>query len=234
MAAVAQLAVVPRDLLRPYQREAFDLALTEFRTSVAYSLDFAHSGLNLGNLESALGNQAAAEKAYRQALDVDDLFYPAKMNLAVLLAGQGRIEETERLLREVIEAYPDNADAAYSLGLLLVEAGRADEAVSLLERAVTERPGEARWHYNLGLLLQQQGRVSEAEGHLVTAAQLAPSQLDVLHALADHQLRRGRFVEALAIAERMIAIAPDAPIGHQIKAAVERQLAGGSGAVGGR
>ena len=54
MAAVAQLAVVPRDLLRPYQREAFDLALTEFRTSVAYSLDFAHSGLNLGNLESAL------------------------------------------------------------------------------------------------------------------------------------------------------------------------------------
>ena len=60
----------------------------------------------------------AAERAYRQALEVDDLFYPAKMNLAVLLAGQQRTAESERLLREVLVAYPDNADAAYSLGLL--------------------------------------------------------------------------------------------------------------------
>jgi tetratricopeptide (TPR) repeat protein len=234
MAAASQLAVAPRELLRPYQREAFDLVLDEYRSSMEYSLDFAHSGLNLGNLERALGNQDAAEKAYRQALDVDDLFYPAKMNLAILLAAEGRLAESERLLREVMTAYPDNAEAAYSLGLLLVEAGQQDQAIEFLARAVAGRPGEARWHYNLGLLLQQQGRVDEAEVHLVAAAELAPGQLDVLHALADHQLRRGRLREALEIAEQMILVAPEAAIGHQIKAVVEQQLAAGSGAVVGR
>jgi len=233
LASVSQLAAVPRALLRPYQREAFDRALGEFRESVAYSLDFASSGLNLGNLESALGNRPAAEAAYRQALNVDDLFYPAKMNLAVLLAGEGRIDESERMLRDVLDAYPDNADAAYSLGLLLVEAGRDDEAIDLLARAVLARPGEARWHYNLGLLLQRRGRMAEAEVQLLTAAELAPGQIDVLHALADHLLRRGRLREALEVAERMIALAPEVPIGRQIKAMVERQLAAGSGAVAG-
>ena len=233
MAAVGQLAAVQRELFKPYQLEAFDHALVEFRRSVAYSLDFASSGLNLGNLESALGNRPAAEAAYRQALDVDDLFYPAAMNLAILLAGEGRIDESEELLRGVLGAYPDNPDAAYSLGLLLVEAGRADEAVELLVRAVEGRPNQARWHYNLGLLLQQQGRLVEAGEQLRVAAELAPDQLDVLHALADHELRRGRLREALAVAERMIEISPDAPVGHQIRALIERELDRGSGAVPG-
>jgi len=224
--AVSALAGVPRELLKTYQQEALDQALAEYRETMAYSLDFASSGLNLGNLEASLGQPGEAEKYYRLAIEVDDLFFPAKMNLAVLLSGQGRAAEAETLLREVVAGYPDNGDARYALGLQLVELGRAGEAVEQLRRAVDLMPRNARARYNLGLLLAQLGRVEEAGPLLTAALALEPENPDFLVALADHWLRQGRPREALALAERLIAARPGDPTGRQLKAAAERALAG--------
>ena len=222
MAAVSRLAVVPRDRLKPYQRDAFDAALAEYRESMGYELDFPSSAFNLGNLEAALGNPEAAERYYRGALAIDDLFSPAKSNLAVLVSGQGRNAEAEALLREILRDYPGDSDAMYSLGLLLAEMGRPDEGVEWLTRSAEARPNDARARYNLGLLLQQIGRTDEAERALRRALEIEPEGLDYLHAYADHLFRRGRLDEALALAERMIELYPHQPIGHQIKAAIAR------------
>ena len=225
LAAVAQLAAVPRELFEGDRREAFDRGLDEYRRAMAYALDFASQAMNLGNLHADLRQPGEAERYYRIALEIDDLFYPAKMNLAVLLSGQGRHPEAETLLREVLEAYPENADAAYSLGLLLVEMGRPAEALGHLFRAVQGMPENTRARYNLGLLLQQEGRIEEAELELAAALELEPESLEYLYALADHQLRRGRLAAALTLAERMIAAHPEEPIGHDLKALVGRALA---------
>jgi len=225
MAAISRLAGVPQDLLKPYQRDGFDRALAEYRTAMAYTLDFASSGMNLGNLEAALGRPAEAEKDYRLALGIDDLFFPAKINLAVLLSGQGRNDEAERLLREVVGAYPDNGDAAYLLGLLLVERQRPDEALAWLRRAAAAMPANPRASYNLGLLLQQRGQLDEAYRALAHALELEPTNLDYLFALADHTLRRNRLQEALALADRMIAAHPDQRIGRDVKAEIEKAIA---------
>jgi len=220
MAAVVQLAQAPRDRLKSYQQQAFDAALAEYRESMTYELDFTSSSYNLGNLESALGNPAAAERHYRAALRIDGLFSPAKSNLAVLLSGQQRHREAETLLREVVRDYPEDARAMHSLGLLLVEMGSPEEAVDWLARSAELRPGDARARYNLGLLLQQMGNLDEAERALRRALELEPEQLDYLHAYADHLFRRGRRAEALSLAERLIKLYPEQPIGHQMKAAI--------------
>ncbi len=224
--AVSALAGVPDELLKPYQREAFARAVAEYREAMAYSLDFSSSGMNLGNLYTNLGQPGEAEKYFRLALKIDDLFFPAKVNLAVLLSGQGRGAEAATLLREVVAAYPDNGDARYSLGLLLVELGQAGEAVGQMQRAVELMPRHARARYNLGLLLNQLGRADEG-GRLLTAAlALEPANPDFLLALADHDLKTGRPREALALAERLIAAQPDQPAGRQLKALAEQALAG--------
>jgi tetratricopeptide (TPR) repeat protein len=220
MAAVSRLAPVPRARLKPYQQEAFDAALAEYRESMTYEFDFASSGLNLGNVELALGNLEAAEKDYRAALAIDDLFIPAKANLAVLLNREGRNDEAEALLRGILKDYPNNADAMYLLGLLSVEQDRPEEAVELLSRAAELRPKDGRVLYNLGLLLQQLGRLDEAGQVLRRALEIEPDGLDYLHAYADHLLRRGRDEQAWALAERMIELYPDQPIGHQIEQAI--------------
>jgi tetratricopeptide (TPR) repeat protein len=222
MQAAVQLSRVPPDLLKPYQREAYEEARREYREAMEYSLDFSFAGMNLGNLYLNLGQPDLAETYYRTALEVDDLFYPAKMNLALLLNQQGRNDEAERLLREVLDAYPERADAAYSLALLLVEVDRADEAVPFLVAASDGMPQNSRVHYNLGLLLQQTGRAPEAEAAMLRALDLEPTNLDYLYALADHYLKRNRLVEAGEIADRMTASHPDSPLGPEIRSLVDR------------
>jgi tetratricopeptide (TPR) repeat protein len=219
MAAVSRLAQAPRDLLKPYQHQAFEAALAEYRESMAHSLDFASGAFNLGNLEAVLGDAAAAERYYHQALEIDDLFSPAKSNLAVLLSGRGRNDEAETLLREILRDYPDDSEAMVSLGLLRVEVGDSEDGVTWLARAAERRPADANVRRNLGLLLQQLGRSDDAEAALRRAYELDPASLEVMHAWADYLLRRGRRAEALRVAERMIELYPDVPLGRQLAAA---------------
>jgi predicted CXXCH cytochrome family protein len=223
--AVSAVAGVPDDVLKPYQRDALREGIEEYREAMAYSLDFASSGLNLGNLQARLGDASGAERYYRLALDIDDLFYPARMNLAVLLSGGGRNAEAETLLRQVVSAYPDNHEAAYSLGLLLVEMGKPEEAAAMLARAAKGMPANARAHYNLGLLLQRLQRWPEAEAALTRAAAIEPDGADYLFALGDHYLQRGRASDALAQAERLLTALPTHPAGPQLRAAAEQMLA---------
>ncbi|HEY5657886.1 MAG TPA: tetratricopeptide repeat protein, partial [Myxococcota bacterium] len=124
LAALAQLAGTPEGLFEPYQREAYREVEAEYVTTMQYSLDFPFAGMNLGTLYARLGRPREAESYYRRAIGVDELFSPAKINLAILLSGEGRNPEAEQLLREVVEAAPEHHEAAYLLGLLLVEMER--------------------------------------------------------------------------------------------------------------
>ena len=163
MQAAVQLADVA-DQLKAYQREALASTLTEYRKAMEYSLDFAFAGHNLGNLAARLGDATEAEKYYRTAILIDDLFYPAKANLAVLLNARGANDEAEALLRSILAAYPEQHDVAYSLGLLLAEMGRYPEAEAYLARAAAgmpDHPGAARNLRAIREYLTQRGAATE-------------------------------------------------------------------------
>jgi tetratricopeptide (TPR) repeat protein len=222
--AASRLAGAPVEMLQAYQQEQFDGALAEYETALRHGLDFAASAHNLGNLYAARGDAFQAEYYYREALLIDDLFIPAKTNLAVILNSQGRNDEAERLLTQVLEADPEQYEVAYSMGLLLAEMGRIDEAVAFLGRAASGLPTRARIQYNHGLALQAVGRMGEAEGALTRAVDLQPESLDFLFALADHFVQRQEWTQALEIADRMIELAPSDPRGVQVRQFVESNL----------
>jgi predicted CXXCH cytochrome family protein len=217
----ARLGSVGREYFKAYQREALDKELAEYIGAMRASLDFAATGMNLGNLYNAQGEAATAEHYYRTALEVDDLFYPAKMNLAVLLSQQGENNEAEQLLREVLEAYPEQYDAAYSLALLLIGVNRVDEGMLYLARSAEGMPQRSRVQYNYGLLLAQLSRDDEAEVALRSALDLEPDSYDYLYALIDFHYKRGHLDKALVLADRMIQAHPQQRFGYDIKAAIE-------------
>lgn len=220
IAAAAILAAVGPEYLQPHERLALEKAVEEYVAATEHTLDFPASGLNLGNLYANQGDVERAEHYYRLALDIDDLFYPAKQNLAILLSEQGKSAEAERLLREILDAYPDRHDTAYSLALLLVRLGRADEGLTYLRSAAEAMPERSRIQYNYGLLLAQMNRDDEAENALRAALRLEPGNFDYLYALADFLYKRDRFAEALEIAEQMIRLHPQERTGYAIKAAI--------------
>ena len=226
MLAASRLAGMPDEHMKPYQKAALEEALEEHIEAMQYSLDFSFAGHNLGNLYSQLGDPEKAETYYRSAIEIDDLFYPAKMNLAVLYNSSGRNDEAEVLLREVLEQYPQMVDAAYSLGLLLAELQRFPEAAEYLSQASEGSPNHSRVHYNLGLTLQYLGRASEAEKAFTKALEVEPSNLDYLYALADHYVKTSDWLKALEVAERMMVVHPESPLGRDLKANIERTLGG--------
>jgi tetratricopeptide (TPR) repeat protein len=228
MRAAAQLARIPRELLTSEQAEALDRELETYVAAMRSRLDFASSGLNLGNLYEAQGDPDTAEAYYRKAIAVDELFFPAKMNLAVLLSRRGQDAEAESLLREILDAYPEQYDVAYSLALLLVASGRREEALTYLDQAAAGLPLHSRIHYNRGLLLAILGRDADAEEALRTALRLEPESVDYLYALIDFYARRNRPEDALQLSLRMIEAHPANRLGYDLRDAIRTQIDSGA------
>ena len=222
--AAARLAGVGRENLTPFEQGALDRALAEYVAAAGRNLDFAASGMNLGNLFARLGDIEQAEHYYRMALEVDDLFFPAKMNLAVIVSQRGENEVSEKLLREVLADFPEQHDAAYALALLLVGMNRGDEGLAYLAQAANGMPQRSRVQFNYGLLLAQLQRGDEAESALRDALNKEPTNFDYLYALIDYYYKRHRLDEALELADRMIDSYPAQRFGHDIKAAIKNSL----------
>jgi tetratricopeptide (TPR) repeat protein len=202
--------------LRPEQKELYDQVLKEYEEAVLYSADFPASRFNLGNLYNALERTDDAIEQYRASIRIDGQFHPAKYNLALLYNSLGQNAEAEQLLRSILDDNPQLYDIAYTFALLLVEMGKTQDALAYLEDASAGLPGRARIHYNLGLLYQQQQNMIGAEQKLSEALALEPGNLEFQYALADYYLKRGLFEEARPIAEAMMNMHPENPIGSQI------------------
>ena len=130
--AASQLAGGPAGHLNTDQQRRLQVVLKEYVASMTYSADFAFARYNLGNYYASLNRPEEAVREFLGAIKIDSLFYPAKVNLAMLYNQRGEKDKAERLLREVTTANPELYQIAYSLGLLLAELKQYDEAAFIL------------------------------------------------------------------------------------------------------
>lgn len=226
LAAASRIAGAPAGRLQPYQREALDASILEFRQAMEYSLHHPVAAFNLGVLASAGRDTASAETYYRASIEGDPGFHPAKMNLAQLFRSRGQRGEAERLFREVLTGAPTTSEAAYSLGLMLGGDGRHVEAVELLRRAAETKPERSQIYFHLARFAGAIGHETEAEVALNTALAMEPDNLEYLYTLASLHVGRGDYGRALQVADRMIATHPGDETGHQVKIYIESLLLG--------
>lgn len=100
---------------------------------------------NLGNAEMRLGRSAAAEEAFRKALEIQPDSADALNNLAWLLYEQKRVEEAEPLARKAAATKaPDAWTRLDTLARILAARGLCDEAKATLAKAVAEVPESHR------------------------------------------------------------------------------------------
>ena len=161
--AARVLSSVSDSFFSDSQRSRFEEVYEELKTRYTSNLDRAESHLSLGILAENQSDFIEAEKHYRNAIIRDDLFVPARMNLATMLSGQGRSKEAEKLLRDALRIQPSWGQIHYSLGLLLAEdSGRLPEAIRSLERAAGYWPENPRVTFNLGIAYWQNNRLEDA------------------------------------------------------------------------
>lgn len=115
-----------------------------------------------------------AAQALEQALSLQPDFVPARVDLAVHMARQGRPGEAERQFTRAIEQNPYYAKAAYNYGAFLVEQGRLGEAGSYFRRAVELAPGYLKAHLALVTLAHLEGNSGEARASLDRLQRIAP------------------------------------------------------------
>jgi tetratricopeptide (TPR) repeat protein len=95
-----------------------------------------------GVAQIGLGERAAAEADFREALAAVAEYPGALVNLGNMLLETGAGDDAIAYYRRALTADPDNAGAHFNLGIALKRAGRTGEGVHHLRRA--QRLGERR------------------------------------------------------------------------------------------
>ncbi len=188
----------------------------------AIELDPAHAEahVSLGIVLKHRGDLEAAIESYRRALALRPGLAAARANLAY---AQGALAEREAEAgaheepsAEVIEGAqraadmdPGNDTLQFNLGLLLRKAVRRRESVEAFNRALGLEPADARYCLHLGQALSASGHFDATAGLYRRWLEQYPADPAIMRHLADRLARDGLVSEALAWAERIVALEPD-------------------------
>ena len=153
------------------------------------------------------GDTAAAERAYRRALDLQ-----AREEFAVRLARlqlhRGRVDAAGATLRAWIAAHPQSLQARQAAGE--IQLARADHAgaVETYARLVELAPGNAGYLNNLAWSLAETGALDDALNAAEKAVAAAPNQPAILDTLGGVLLKLNRTEAAVATLRKAVDLAP--------------------------
>lgn len=125
-----------------------------------------------GVVRAELGEHTAALTAFRQALDIDPDYLPARMRLADTLMHTGNFDASRAAYRALARDFPELAVAHYGLGRLSAALHDLPAAVEHYGRAVDAAPQFGAAHYALALAYRDLRLDERARPHLEAYRQL--------------------------------------------------------------
>ena len=207
--AARVLAPVPAGQLQGEQLSIYNKAENEYMQSQEANADRPEAQLNLGIFYLAKGDMDKAEAAYKKAIELEDVFVPAYINLADLYRMQEKEPDAYKLLLKAEDIAADNASVHYALGLLLIREQKSDEAIVELEAAARLMPENPRFIYVYAVALKSTGKTDDAIAQLQTAHDRFPDNVEILQALisfnreAGNEFAAQRYMKKLAEINRV-------------------------------
>jgi tetratricopeptide (TPR) repeat protein len=155
----------------------YDTAIAKL-TEVAAGLEkCAACYARMGDAYRRKGDAAAAEKAFKQAIDFDPATVDAYAALAVLYNEQGRTQEALAMSEKATElagAAGGDGTAAFNQGVLLWNQNKFAEAGAAFDKARKADPKMADAHFRYAVAMINQGKLAEAREPLETYLKLQP------------------------------------------------------------
>ncbi len=186
-----------------------------FREAIRLNPSRAESYRDLGLALIRQGDLPGALRAYEDMLRLRPADPEAHYGYAMAMVRLGRLDEAERSLRKAIEVGPRFAQAYDRLGLVLLRRGDFAGAAARFEQAVRLSPNEPRPIKNLARLLATcpEGALRSGPRAVALAEQAwrmtGSRDPDCLDTLAAAYAEAGRFDEAVAAAQKVVAAAEE-------------------------
>jgi cellulose synthase operon protein C len=167
-----------------------------------------------GDVAVARGDLALAEQAYRKMIEFAPAVPAGYLSLARVKAQGNNLGEAIAVLQQGEKASPDAVSIPAARAEWLARAGRHDEAIALYGTLLERAPDNDTYANNLAyLLLETKGDKASLERALALTrgfkASNDPSRLDSLGWV---QYKLGRYDDAVAVLERAVQGAPEAPL----------------------
>jgi tetratricopeptide (TPR) repeat protein len=187
----------------------------------------------LGSLYYQMGNDKAAEQAFRLSIKLQPDSTLSYANLNAALLRQGRADEALQVVQQGLQVRP--AAALYSnLGLALFQRGDYIGAAKAYERSVTAPAGNPNGYLNwanLGDTLlwipgsEAKARDAYRKARQLLAVRLArmPTDATLLSRMGLYAARSADAQEAMALVAKALAVAPRSPDVH-FRAALAYEL----------
>lgn len=150
-------------------RGAMDDAYAHAREAVVQDPSFAGAYNTLGVIYQRRGLDAAAERAYRQALAREADHKSALQNIARLLERQGRGTEAAAFLARLAQLEREPPFTHFDRGVAAAKAGDYRTARDELLREMKRDPDYHEFHFWLAVSLYGLGEVEQARQHLSQA-----------------------------------------------------------------
>lgn len=162
-----------------------------------------------GLVLQAKGDRAAARQAFDRAIELQETYFPAARNLALLDLQERKPDAAEQRYEKILTKDPKNEEALVALvGLKQRIGADANVVDAAINRLVAARPDSVRGHIMKIEFLVLQGNVKDA----VTAAQQAQAALPddpaILGALASVQSAAGDTNQAVSSYGKLASLLP--------------------------
>lgn len=182
-------------------------AIDEYQAALALQPDDPQTLNNLGDTLITIGRFPQAIDCLQQAVRLDPGYAEAHNNLGIAMTNTGRLPEAIAEFNAALHLAPDFAGALTNLGYALTRANRFPEAIEHLERAVQLDPDSADARVLLGAALISTGKIPQAINHCRAAIRLKPDSVEAYANLAQSLSLANQSAEAVATAQKGIAIA---------------------------
>jgi tetratricopeptide (TPR) repeat protein len=154
----------------------------------------------LGIAYRGLGTQemlAEAVAEFRQAIDLDSGFAPARFFLAHVYLDLGRPARAKEELEAALEKVPGNPQFMASLGEAERQLKNPRKAIEILRQALQADPSLVEAHYYLGLALFNAGQLPDALKELEQVAQSGAGRPEAYLALGTVYIESTRLDDAV-------------------------------------
>ncbi len=169
----------------------YDKAIAYFQESIEENPESAETYYNLGSAYQRKANQTGdlnlltqAEDAYWRALQLDpapETIVCCYRGIATSSTARGDSAGAMRTLEEWRDRNPDSIEPKLEIAYLLEAQDRDDDAYDALQAITEIAPNDYRAYYKMGTLSERAGDLDDAVEQTNVAAQLAPSNSEVLH-----------------------------------------------------